>query len=67
MNIEVYMRNSEIESNTSFAGNIDGKEFDFTVEEFINLIGAFQKVAAKVQGVELKDEEVISTDTISAK
>lgn len=32
---------------TVFAGNIDGKEFNFTVEEFINLIGAFQKNSCK--------------------
>ena len=37
MKIDVYLK----KDLTVFAGNIDGKEFNFTVEEFINLIGAF--------------------------
>jgi hypothetical protein len=62
MKIEVYLK----KDLTRFAGKIDGKEFDFTVEEFINLIGAFQKTVANVQGVEISDDEIISTNTIKA-
>lgn len=60
MKIDVYLK----KDLTRFAGNIDGKEFDFTVEEFINLIGAFQKTIANVQGVEISDDDIISTNTI---
>lgn len=62
MKIEVYLK----KDLTRFAGKIDDKEFDFTVEEFINLIGAFQKTVANVQGVEISDDEIISTNTIKA-
>lgn len=55
MKIEVYMSNDM----KRFAGKIDDKEFDYTVEEFINLTGAFQELIAKVQGVELTDDEKI--------
>lgn len=56
MNIEVYVSNDL----QKFGGNIDGKEFDFTVEEFMNLIGAFQQAAAKAQNVELPPENIVS-------
>lgn len=60
MKIDVYLK----KDLTRFAGKIDDKEFDFTVEEFINLIGAFQKTIANVQGVEIPDDEIISTNII---
>ena len=63
MNIEVYMSND----NTKFNGNIDGKEFDFTVEEFINLIGAFQQLAAKVNNIPLDKKDIISTDNLGTQ
>lgn len=50
-----------------FAGNIDGKEFNFTVEEFINLIGSFQKSIANAKGVEIPESEIISTKLIELK
>ena len=59
MKIDVYLK----KDLTRFAGKIDDKEFDFTVEEFINLIGAFQKTIANVQGVEISDD-IISTNII---
>ena len=49
---------------TVFAGNIDGKEFNFTVEEFINLIGAFQKTVANAKGVEIDEKDILSTDLL---
>lgn len=60
MKIDVYLK----KDLTRFAGKIDDKEFDFTVEEFINLIGAFQKTIANVQGVEISDDDIISTNII---
>lgn len=48
-----------------FAGNIDGKEFNFT--EFINLIGSFQKSIANAKGVEIPESEIISTKLIELK
>lgn len=60
MNINVAVGNDL----TKFCGEIDGKPFDYSVEEFINLIGAFQQVAAQAQGVELPKEEVISTENL---
>lgn len=62
MKIDVYLK----KDLTRFAGKIDDKEFDFTVEEFINLIGAFQKTIANVQGVEIPDNEIISTKILKA-
>lgn len=60
MKIDVYLK----KDLTIFAGNIDGKEFNFTVEEFINLIGAFQKSVANAKGIELPEEDIISTKLI---
>ena len=60
MKIDVYLK----KDLTIFAGNIDGKEFNFTVEEFINLIGAFQKTVANAKGIELPEKEIISTKLI---
>ena len=57
MKIDVYLK----KDLTVFAGNIDGKEFNFTVEEFINLIGAFQKSVANAKGIELPEKDIIST------
>ncbi len=62
MDIEVYMSKDK----TKFGGNIDGKEFDFTVEEFVNLIGAFQRVAAEVQGIEVDEDDIVSTDNLKS-
>ena len=61
-NVEVYMNRSSLD----FAGNIDGKEFDYTVNEFIALIGAFQKVVAKTQGNDLPDEENVANKIIDS-
>lgn len=63
MKIEIYLKNDL----TKFCGNIDGKEFDFTVEEFINLIGAFQKSVAKSKGIIIPEKEIISTDLLKDK
>ena len=60
MKIDVYLK----KDLTVFAGNIDGKEFNFTVEEFINLIGAFQKTVANIQGVEIDEKDIITTDLL---
>lgn len=60
MKIDVYLK----KDLTVFAGNIDGKEFDFTVAEFINLIGAFQKIVAHNQGVEIDEKDIITTDLL---
>lgn len=60
MKIDVYLQ----KDLTIFAGNIDGKEFNFTVEEFINLIGAFQKTVANHQGVEIDEKDIITTDLL---
>lgn len=48
-----------------FAGNIDGKEFNFT--ELINLIGSFQESIANAKGVEIPESEIISTKLIELK
>lgn len=50
-----------LEDNTIYSGKINGKDFSFTIEEFINLCGAFQKAASNIDGKELSDDEVIST------
>lgn len=63
MKIDVYLK----KDLSIFAGNIDGKEFNFTVEEFINLIGAFQKSIANAQGVGIPESEIISTKLIELK
>lgn len=63
MKIDVYLK----KDLSIFAGNIDGKEFDFTVEEFINLIGAFQKSVANAKGVDIPDSEIISSKLIEIK
>ena len=60
MKIDVYLK----KDLTVFAGNIDGKEFNFTVEEFINLIGAFQKTIANAKGVDIDEKDIISTDLL---
>lgn len=60
MKIDVYLK----KDLTVFAGNIDGKEFNFTVEEFINLIGVFQKTVANDKGIEIPEDEIISTNII---
>lgn len=60
MKIDVYLK----KDLTVFAGNIDGKEFNFAVEEFINLIGAFQKSVANAKGIELPEKDIISTKLI---
>lgn len=60
MKITSYLKND----TSIFSGNIDGKEFSFTVEEFINLIGAFQNTIAQVQGIEISDDDVITTNNI---
>ena len=60
MKIDVYLK----KDLTLFAGNIDGKEFNFTVEEFINLIGAFQKTVANAKGVEIDEKDILSTDLL---
>jgi len=60
MNIEVYMSNDK----TKFGGTLDGKRFDYSVEEFINLIGAFQMVVHKVKGIELKEEDQINSNML---
>ena len=49
---------------TLFAGNIDGKEFEFTVAEFINLIVAFQKTIANAKGIEIDEKDILSTDLL---
>ena len=59
-NITVYMSND----TTKFTGNVNGKEFDFTVNEFINLIGAFQQVIAKVNDYDIDENDIISTNNI---
>lgn len=63
MKIDVYLK----KDLSIFAGNIDGKEFNFTVEEFINLIGSFQKSIANAKGVEIPESEIISTKLIELK
>lgn len=63
MKIDVYLK----KDLSIFAGNIDGKEFNFTVEEFINLIGSFQKSIANTKGVEIPESEIISTKLIELK
>lgn len=63
MKIDVYLK----KDLSIFAGNIDGKEFNFTVEEFINLIGTFQKSIANAKGVEIPESEIISTKLIELK
>lgn len=63
MKIEIYLKNDL----TKFCGNIDEKEFDFTVEEFINLIGAFQKSVANAKGIIIPEKEIISTDLLKDK
>ena len=60
MKIEVYLK----KDLTRFAGTIDGKEFDFSVGEFINLIGAFQKAVGNIQGIDIPEDEIISTNRI---
>ncbi len=60
MKIEVYMQNDL----TRFAGKIDDKEFDYNVEEFINLIGAFQKAVYKVQNIEHDEKDIVSAINI---
>lgn len=63
MKIDVYLK----KDLSIFAGNIDGKEFNFTVEEFINLIGTFQKSIANAKGIEIPESEIISTKLIELK
>ena len=60
MKIDVYLK----KDLTLFAGNIDGKEFEFTVAEFINLIGAFQKTIANAKGIEIDEKDILSTDLL---
>ena len=63
MKIDVYLK----KDLSIFAGNVDGKEFNFTVEEFINLIGTFQKSIANAKGIEIPESEIISTKLIELK
>lgn len=60
MKITVYLSNDL----TKFCGTVDDKEFNYTVEEFIALIGAFQQAAAKSQNIDLEESSIIPIENI---
>jgi hypothetical protein len=59
MNITIYEGDNE-----RFRGKIDDKPFDFTVEEFVNLLGAFQETVYRAQGIDIPEEDKISAKIV---